>query len=307
MVAGLVAAALAGLTWAAAPRAPKADNPHWKADGCANCHAGGAPRPISAEAADEICLKCHDGRSASAEFHPVGRKFDGTLYTRPQRWPLADGRLGCLTCHDMLPACSAQAKRSTSNRMLLRDYQVGRSQSLPFCRNCHQESAYRKLNPHTMLLADRDETIEDKCLFCHERPLDRTARQRSGKPALKTDELSLCRDCHPQHKDPMPQGHIGLKVDAEMRAIMAVRETMGLSAKLTPQLLAQAKGQGGSPTLMPTRADGTIVCTTCHNPHLRGVFPPDSVLGFRAMRIVDEGKMISPVRGQAWCKHCHEF
>ena len=105
----------------------------------------------------------------------------------------------------------------------------------------------------------------------------------------------------------MQQGHIGLKLSADMLAHMHVVEIMGLSAKLAPQLIEQAKKAGNQPTKMVPDKKGQMVCSTCHNPHQSGVFPRGSVLAFRAMKTNNEGKLVSPVRGQLWCRHCHDF
>jgi predicted CXXCH cytochrome family protein len=312
VAAGAVLCAL--LAWcgvsagAATSKPQKAPNPHWQKDGCGDCHAEkqGKHASIPADKADEICLKCHDGRRASMEFHPVGRVLDPAKYNKPA-WPMPEGRLGCLTCHDMLPACSEKIDRPGVNRMLLRDFSAGRSHSQPFCQNCHKESTYQKLNPHIMLMADKDEIIEEKCLFCHESPQDRKQMTRTGKPALKHDQTTLCRDCHQQHKDPMIQGHIGLKLSDNNLAYMRIREQIGLNGHITPKMIETAKADHAKPTMMVPGADGTIVCSTCHNPHQYGVFPAGSVLGYRAMRLAGNGKPVSPVHGQMWCRYCHEL
>jgi hypothetical protein len=306
--AGLLGFALVSVgVLAAVPRPDKAEKPHWKATTCGECHTieNGRHLPITPEQADEICLRCHDGRRAVAEFHPVGREFDDSKYVHPEKWPLVNGRLGCLTCHDMQLGCAEDARRPQANRMVLRDYQVGRKNARPFCQNCHKESEYRKLDPHVMLLGDRDEIVEDKCLFCHTKPLDRKALVRTGDSALKADQDALCRDCHPTHKDPMQQGHIGLRISDNMLATMYVREIIGLSAQVKPPMVAQIKAAGNKPTLMIPDKDGRIVCSTCHNPHQAGVFPRASVLAYRAMRLSDKGHLASPVRGRTWCRHCH--
>ncbi len=306
----MIALALGAVAvFAAVPRVPKAENPHWKADGCDKCHtmAEGKPAAISVEKADEVCLNCHDGRRASEEFHPVGRTFDHDKYDRPKTWPLAGDRLACLTCHEMKPACDAKAQRLVSNRMLLRDYQVGRQQSQPFCRNCHHDAGYKKLNPHEMLLEDKDEIIEDKCLFCHNKPLDRKSLVRTGEQSLKADQDALCKDCHPQHKDPMQQGHINLPIREEMLARMYAREVLGLSAELNVAMIEQLRKSGKQPTLLVPDKTGKIACSTCHNPHQSGVFPRDSVLAYRAMKLGGRGHLTSPVRGKTWCRHCHDM
>ncbi|MDM7998679.1 MAG: hypothetical protein QUS33_01430, partial [Dehalococcoidia bacterium] len=175
-----------------------------------------------------------------------------------------------------------------------------------FCLNCHKEGAYQKLNPHAMLMENGD-IVDEKCLFCHTKPLDRKTMKRSGDSSLKAAQVNLCKDCHPTHKDPMQQGHIGLKLPPETLAHMYVVENMGLAAKVAPQLIEQAKKAGSMPTKMVPDKNGQMVCSTCHNPHQSGVFPPGSDLGFRAMKTNSKGKLVSPVRGQTWCRHCHDF
>lgn len=296
-------------TFAAAPRREKAPNPHWQPDACATCHTldKGKKLPITPENADELCLKCHDGRKAAMEFHPVGRPLDPEKYARPANWPLVDNRLACLTCHNMKVGCDQNLSASSANRMMLRDYRSGPNASQPFCQNCHKAATYQKLNPHIMLLPDSDQIVEDKCLFCHEKVLDRKAMARTSKPSLKTDQLSLCRDCHQQHKDAMIHSHVGLKLSENMLAYMHVREVTGLKSNIGEQTVAQAKVAGHKPIRMVPGPAGEIACTTCHNPHEQGVFPKDSPLAFRAMRLVDNTRLVSPVHGQTWCRHCHDF
>lgn len=294
---------------AASTPATKVPNPHWKPDGCSNCHViqDGKKLPIAPGNVDAVCLKCHDGRKASAEFHPVGRTFDNQKYVKPKGWPLLDDRMVCTTCHDMKIGCVEEINRPASNRMLLRDYSATRNQSQPFCRNCHQTEAYQKINPHVMLLTEKDEIIEDKCLFCHSKPLDRNTVARTGDPALKIEQHLLCRDCHPQHKDPMIQGHNGMKLSPDKLATMYLREVTGLQSTIAESAISQAKASGKKPLKMVPAGDDTIACSTCHNPHQYGVFPKDSVLSYRAMRQTGKNRMVSPVRGQVWCRHCHEF
>src|SRR5690348_18288094 len=80
---------------------PTAANPHWDASRCGDCHrAGNGAGPVNGVEADRLCLRCHDGRAASAEAHPVGRVVPKEQ-SLPSGWPLNNkGRVGCLTCHD---------------------------------------------------------------------------------------------------------------------------------------------------------------------------------------------------------------
>jgi predicted CXXCH cytochrome family protein len=288
----------------------KAPNPHWKNDKCAECHTtdGGAPKTIPPENVDELCLRCHDGTQAAAEFHPVDRVLASANFTLPKGWPLVRERLVCITCHEVKLGCVEKPSRPAGNGAFLRDAKPpAPGQSQPFCAKCHQSNAYKKLNPHQMLLPQTNQIIDEKCLFCHTQKLDRATQERTGDAKLKTDQTTMCRDCHPRHKDAMLTGHLGLAIKEEMQAHIVARETAGLNAKLTPQIIEQARKSGQKPRLMLTDSKGTIVCSTCHNPHQAKVFPPDSALAYRAMRIAGNGKLASPVRTQAFCVHCHDF
>ncbi|MGA2501706.1 MAG: cytochrome c3 family protein [Tepidisphaeraceae bacterium] len=315
-------------------------SPHWTDEGCKVCHEGdgAAHRVIAPEAVDDLCLKCHDGVKAAAEFHPVHRKFEETAsITKPRGWPVVNDLLACATCHDIRYACDPKKNSAALNRNFLRDYSVRRTQGQPFCQNCHVEKAYRKINPHEMLLnpaapvhagpqattapatqpgnvpadatvlAGGREIIEDKCLFCHTRPLDRNQMKRTGNSFLKTDQATLCRDCHARHKDPMMQSHLGLTVKPEMLALMYVREQMGLAGSPSAAIIEQVAKAGLRPKMMVTAAGNAIVCSTCHNPHQNGVFPAASDLDYRSMRYNRQQRLVSPVHEQVWCRQCHSM
>ena len=49
-------------------------------------------------------------------------------------------------------------------------------------------------------------------------------------------------------------------------------------------LLKELKDSGAKPTRLVPNRDGTITCTTCHNPHQYGLFPADSPLAYQAIR-----------------------
>jgi len=287
---------------------PRAVNPHWKPEACASCHTqlAGQITPIPRQRIEPLCVSCHDGDRAREEPHPVGRRFDlQASMTRPN-WPLVGNRVTCITCHDIRLQCDPNAQRPPANGAFLRGREHA-AQNQPFCANCHRPDAYPKYNPHAMLLPGTEDRIDrQKCLFCHTTVPDHNEDQRTGNPQLRKPELQICLSCHRQHVDPYSRGHIGAQVPDAMQAYMRARELLGLTKPPSPQLLAQLQSEHARPTRLALDREARINCSTCHNPHEYGTFPASSVLSYRGIRIID-GRTLSPVRGDQWCKHCHDF
>jgi predicted CXXCH cytochrome family protein len=288
----------------------RAVDPHWNAGRCGDCHAvrEGKVEAIPAAKVDGVCLRCHDGRAASAEAHPVGRAAPATRpIPAPSGWPLNEGRLSCVTCHEMRAACAVDAARPIEETKLLRKGTAG-AEATSICERCHVAADYPRYNPHVMLTAGARGVIEEKCIACHSAMPDRASKARTGQSLLRGgDEVSLCRACHDKrHKDQFNPGHLGAKVKPEMLAFMRAREVVGLMTAPGGDLLAQLKAAGAKPTLIGLAADGTIACSTCHNPHQAGVFTAGTPLAFRPMRVVGD-RAISPVHGEQWCNHCHDL
>ena len=280
-------------------------NPHREVAGCTACHGAGKPATIPIEQADAVCLNCHNGRKAAAEFHSVGGVLEGKGFSSPKGWPLIGKGLGCLTCHDLLPGCKPTDE--DKNHAFLRGFDASLGKAPSFCRNCHQDTTYRKLNPHRMLLDGKDQIVHEKCQFCHRKTPDRTLMAREGKPDLTAEQVALCRDCHPQHQDPMQEKHITLKVSKDILARAWARENVGAAGTLTKGLLVEAKTAGLIPRLLVTDENSRIACTTCHNPHQKGVFPRRSDLAYGALQVMLDGRLSSPVRGEVLCRRCHEL
>jgi hypothetical protein len=322
-VAAAALVSILTLAFAAQPKAgQKAQNPHWKADTCATCHTiddAGKAVPIPPARVDAVCLKCHDGTNATKEMHPVGIPALAAATTRPADWPLLGEKLGCITCHEAKIACDMPLTkpnvRPHSNRPFLRGRAVppklpGKPavKPQPFCQTCHIQESYVRDNPHRMIDIDpfgKANILDAKCATCHEPAVERTPLVRTGKPMLKHNELSLCRDCHPQHQDATMTGHIGKKLTPEKLAYMYAREVTGLSSQPSDQLLKKLVEEKRRPTQMIPDANDTITCSTCHNPHPAGAFPRDSALTNRPMRVTNDGATTSPVRGKNWCRNCH--
>jgi predicted CXXCH cytochrome family protein len=291
------------LLTASAIAARAADNPHWQKDACETCHtkSDGKLLAIPATEVSNLCLRCHDGVNSVSEVHPIGRPIAQQNYIDPG-WPTTAGNLDCITCHDAKQACDTTGETPEVNAAFLRsDHSVESPTS--FCANCHKPERDKKLNPHLMLAPDRS-VLQDRCQVCHANKMDPSTLQRSGKTTLKEDQLVLCRSCHPHHKDISRQGHVGTTIKPEMLAYMRARELSGLLTIPDKSTVNDLQAAGAKPTLMVPAPDGKVVCSTCHNPHERGVFPPDSVLAYHALKVVD-GHTRTPVRGEQFCNHCH--
>lgn len=266
-------------------------NPHWQPDRCTDCHAAIAGRPaaIPAGDVDRLCLSCHDGRRAPDEAHPIGRAAVTASTRAPADWPLVDGRIGCLTCHDIRKHCEAPASPPAENRALVRGFDA--ADRFGSCTSCHVAQSWR-VNPHRTHgpgLA----SATTGCGFCH---TPRRTAEGAWSPggALRAPAARLCVNCHTMHADPAPRGHLGAVVpqNAESQAPHAVS-----SIGLPP----------GGEQVLPLD-DGRITCATCHNPHpadasLAGYFS-NARWAVRSTAAADEGKALR-LDYATLCRYCH--
>jgi len=283
-----------------------APNPHWSADGCKECHDAtqGEPKSIPPQDIDGLCLKCHDGRRAREEAHPVGRTFGSAQVTRPEGWPAYGGKIGCATCHDILQACHRDRARPLDNPAFLRGFEAGKL--LSFCARCHLDLQEQKVYNVHIMLDESNATIRRACQFCHHALLDeRDRRVRTGNPELRYEPITLCRSCHMQHVDYFDPGHIGATVSPEMKAYMAAFERTPPGTRPTGTAIERALRGDLEPERLPLQG-ATVVCSTCHNPHQQGVFPSDSTLAYGAIQTGQERtKMRLRGLGKEFCLACH--
>ncbi|MGE3182694.1 MAG: hypothetical protein AB7N71_13765 [Phycisphaerae bacterium] len=250
---------------------PTVANPHWNPTGCRQCHDLGTPTSIPIQQTDALCLRCHDGKQASAEPHPIGWPAESDFTHPAPGWPLHDGRIACLTCHDVIRHCDVSAPRPNENSGMVRMYDP--QHPLDFCTRCHVADNLR-FNPHRSDKSARL-TGADSCAICHvDTP---TLPYRSNDNAhLHQQTTALCLNCHKPHADPAPNGHLD-----QMQYVTA---PVDLSAKL------------------PLDA-GKITCATCHNPH-----PPQAEdipwLGIRAAR-PEDATIDLRMNYENLCTACH--
>lgn len=302
MLLGLLV--LAGLLGAAAPQSQpaRAINPHWLKDACDKCHVmkKDQAQPIGLPESERACLSCHDGVHANAEAHPVGRLLDPEQFRNPG-WPLLEGRLACATCHD-IELTTGHKNPQTSPSDFLRPAQAQGPDA--FCASCHKPVDYSRINPHRMMT--QGHVVPADCLLCHKQLPDAHAMTRTGRPDLRADVMTFCRSCHYYHVDWYEPGHMGTKIPPKMLAYMRAKEIVGPATRPSREMIVELQAAGARPELWPVGPDNTVVCTTCHNPHQQGVFPPGSVLEVGAMKIED-GRVVSHAAIPDICLRCHNL
>ncbi len=118
--------------------------------------------------------------------------------------------------------------------------------------------------------------------------------------------MELCRSCHFYHVDFFKPGHIGHVVPPKILAFMRAKEIVGPGKEPSRQLVARLQAEGAKPKDWPLGPDNTLICTTCHNPHQKGVFPPNSALAINAMQIQGR-RVVSKIKVPQMCLRCHRL
>jgi predicted CXXCH cytochrome family protein len=230
-------------------------NPHFTGTNCGECHLEDAPRGESAPLqfngdSVRLCNRCHETEFARTDIHPVGVVLTAPMKKIvPGDFPLKDGKVTCLTCHDALLQMKDDFAQKTTNPAFIRGapYEV----LAAFCFLCHRQEEYKKTNPHKQ----RDEQgniVEGRCLFCHQSLPDPVQVKNIGEVTFKSELALYCVNCHPQQKTEHPA-----------RANHLIPLPDFLSESLPGRLAALQ-------VELPLDGD-RIFCGTCHNPHEKGV------------------------------------
>lgn len=275
-------------------------NPHWSAAQCGTCHVmqGGKTVRLVSATVDQGCLSCHDGKKARMEAHPVGRLAVAKDIEVPGGWPLVEGRLGCLTCHDIRRHCDAPERRPPVNAAMLRSFEP--EEPLHFCRQCHKADASWRMSPHENVDGS-GRIVENSCRFCHAQT-PQVASARSGQAKLYAEGSQLCLTCHTRHWDVSLRGHVDRPVTPEIRRAMVARELAGGRSGDAPSVVFSAD-LDREPALLPL-ARGEVTCYTCHNPHEPGLFPAGSPQG-AVSTLPEDAHAALRVRSMDLCITCH--
>ncbi len=222
---------------------PAYQNPHTF---CGSCHETDSPGSDSAlftpgTDPSESCFGCHDYRE---NHHPVD-----FVPPDPARipFPLFDGRVRCLTCHQIH---GGPSHKGTPKLLRGGPYPDRRK----ICFNCHSGERYAAIDPHKMLDDAgnvRDVDGKPVCLLCHSKVPDPEV-DRTNDVRFRADVGFLCWRCHPPMPDPFFRQHFLVKPSAEtLKNIQSAEERLMVTLPLVPR--------------------GRITCSTCHNPHQKGV------------------------------------
>jgi hypothetical protein len=181
--------------------------------------------------------------------HPVDMSPTSKLKDRiPRDLPLQQGKMTCLTCHNINHQCT----KRVVNKNSLRGSPY--SNRTDFCFRCHEKERYTRLDPHKQF-GPGGKLIVEKCLYCHTTKPDQTRDQYKDVNLIGDLEV-LCQRCH------MIRGnHAG---------------NFNHMVKPSDKLLAVMKRiEKNFNIILPLDGQGKMTCSTCHNPHDQGLIVPE--------------------------------
>lgn len=234
----------------------EATDVHYSAKYCLECHkktpVKGGNILLKFEGDFTQLCRCH-GYTPGTYIHPVDiTPSKEKKEMIPIDFPLQDGKLTCITCHDMYKQCQPEEKNKL-NKKFLRGYPFLHRTDL--CFRCHDEKKYKRLDPHKQIDAEGN-IIKEKCLYCHvEKPDEKTATFKDIKVIGNLEVL--CFRCHFEKGKfhPINATHLRKPSNKTVKSMKAAERKYGI--------------------ILPLNYKGRITCATCHNPHEKGVIPAE--------------------------------
>ena len=234
------------------------DDPHWSKTKCQTCHLDANPvaGSLKLKEADveTLCTTCHGSRGDAGQCRHGSGYVAGSL-AMPENFSasLQDGRVVCTTCHDVVYQCEHPTKPySFMNPGFLRDRKSPVTSR--YCFECHEESAYKKLNPHQEAT---ETSTQATCLLCHSSLPEKD--QSSGLTValnMMHDLNDACRGCHNVRPHPgnafsgkaVGWEHLTAPPENILNNMRTAEAEAGIALPLSP-------------------INGEVYCATCHNPH----------------------------------------
>lgn len=275
---------------------PQIQNPHWQPAGCSACHNGKPTRKnLKLHVADinALCNSCHTTISNHSYIHPFGMTPSKTIMKNmPASFSSAvkrgDGKLTCITCHDLTKSCLAEnASQKGLNPLFFRDGPFKTRTEI--CYRCHEKNKYTRLNPHDQIDAN-GELKTKTCTVCHASTDKLTTAKNINDIEFnfESDLSSMCTGCHPVK--PHPGGAFSFFSDKKGPDHLVKPPEDILSHKLKMEKINEI--------ILPLEpGSGKIFCGTCHNPHQKGV-----IKDVAAAKGAGSNKRL---RMQELCRNCH--
>ena len=219
---------------------------HYTGKYCTDCHyqipQEGGDKFLKFGGDYNILCKCH---APENYVHPVGIELSQEKKIKiPAELPLENGKITCLTCHDIYWQC--QKRRVDKNSLRGRPF---RKRS-DFCYKCHDKAGYRMLDIHSQLNA-RGKIIVDKCLYCHTDMPDENRAHYEDLKFIGNLEM-ICQRCHN-----IRGSHAGNFNHLVKPSAAALARMQAMEKKFD--------------IILPLDKNGQLTCITCHNPHDKDV------------------------------------
>jgi len=236
-----------------------ATNIHYTGKYCTECHEktpqNGNKFLKYGEDYKQLC-RCHY-KTTKRDIHPADIEPPKEIKKRvPNDFPLRNGEIACITCHDIFAQCKDIKTNDTFTRgqNFLRGGPYKKLTTL--CFKCHDKTKFEKFNPHKQLNAKK-EIVELKCLYCHKKVPD--VKTEEFKDVTLIGDLGpLCVRCHNKAtKGTLHANHLRKPSAKVLARIKQMELELGIS--------------------LPLSDEGKITCATCHNPHQKGVIPAERV------------------------------
>jgi len=164
---------------------------------------------------------------------------------------LEDGKVTCLTCHDIYLQCQER----TFDKISLRG--VPYRKATDFCFKCHDQKSYVMFDPHEQL-DKKGDIVTDKCLYCHAEEPDENLAYPEDPKLIGGLEI-LCVRCHFHLARQMLSGRFSHMTRPSAKTVATMK-------KMEEELRI----------VLPLDAEGKTTCATCHNPHDKGFISAES-------------------------------
>lgn len=251
-------------------------NPHGNRMLCFTCHPGRIKegeqmRLAGGRDINRLCNECHARPGIRKAPHVVGvTSSEGTWRMDYLGYPLEKGTLICTTCHDEV----SHGKPDPANPRFLRGGPYGDPET--FCYRCHLEDRESYNNPHRQV-DPFGRTREGSCRFCHKYTPNRD-KPSPDDLVMVGEETVICSNCH------------------QFRPHPDVDHLRQLGPEMTNRKIQYEERHK---VKIPLGNRGIIQCSTCHNPHAKGVLRGEAGVGAGSKwRVPDFREVCAPCHGR---------